>query len=49
MATKKCPVCNWAIKDDGKTVEVDGKAITVCCDDCATKIQASPEDYLRLR
>ncbi len=39
MAAKKCPVCDWAIKDEGTTVEVDGKTITVCCDDCITKVQ----------
>ncbi len=49
MATKKCPVCDWAIEDDGKTIEVDGKTITVCCDDCATKVQANPEKYRKPR
>ena len=39
MATKKCPVCDWTIKDDGKT-------ITVCCDDCVTNVHANPENYL---
>ncbi len=49
MATKKCPVCDSAIEDDGKPVEVGGKTITVCCDDCATKVQANPEKYRKLR
>ena len=49
MATKKCPVCDWAIKGDGKTVEVDGEKITVCCDDCTTKVEANPERYLKPR
>ncbi len=49
MATKKCPVCDWAIEDDGKRIEVDGKTITVCCDDCASKVRANPEKYLESR
>lgn len=49
MATNKCPVCDWTIKDEGITVEVDGKTITVCCHDCATKIQADSEKYLKAR
>ncbi len=49
MATKKCPVCDWAIEDGGERVEVDGETIVVCCDDCATKVQANPERYLKPR
>lgn len=37
MTTKKCPVCDWEIKDAGIRVKVGGKEITVCCDECATK------------
>lgn len=35
MASLKCPVCDWEMKDGGVTVTVGGKEITVCCDDCA--------------
>lgn len=37
MKTKKCPVCDWEIKDEGIKVKVGGKEMTVCCDDCAKK------------
>jgi ribosome-binding protein aMBF1 (putative translation factor) len=34
MKTKKCPVCDWEMKDGGIKVMVEGKEIAVCCDDC---------------
>jgi hypothetical protein len=37
MKAKKCPVCDWEIKDGGIKVKVGGKEIIVCCDDCAKK------------
>jgi len=37
MENKKCPVCDWEIKDAGIKVKVGGKVLTVCCDDCAKK------------
>ncbi|MBL8821740.1 MAG: hypothetical protein JNJ77_04060 [Planctomycetia bacterium] len=37
MQTKKCPVCDWEIKDGGIKVKVGGKEIVVCCDECAEK------------
>jgi hypothetical protein len=40
MKTKKCPVCDWEIKDGGIKVKVGGKDITVCCDECAKKAKA---------
>jgi ribosome-binding protein aMBF1 (putative translation factor) len=45
MNTKKCPVCDWDINDGGIKVNVGGKEITVCCDDCATKAEESPAKY----
>jgi hypothetical protein len=42
MKTKKCPVCDWEIKDGGIQVKVGDKEITVCCEDCAKKAQESP-------
>ncbi|HZV06758.1 MAG TPA: hypothetical protein VE999_16875 [Gemmataceae bacterium] len=42
MKTKKCPVCDWEIKDNGIKVKVGGKDITVCCDDCAKKAKEGP-------
>ncbi len=46
MKNKKCPVCDWEIKDGGKTVNVENTRILVCCDDCAEKVKASPRRYL---
>ena len=37
---KKCPVCNWEIKDKGISVKSDGKNIVVCCSECADKLKA---------
>ena len=45
MKTMTCPVCDWEIKDGGIAVEVDGRSITVCCDDCAKKAQENPAKY----
>jgi len=47
MATKKCPVCDWEIKDAGIAVKVGEKQLTVCCDDCAKKAQANPDQYAK--
>jgi hypothetical protein len=41
MKTKKCPVCDWEIKDGGIRVQVGCKEISVCCDDCAKKAKES--------
>ena len=49
MVTKKCPVCDWAMTDDVRTVEAGGKTITVCCDDCAAKVHANPTEYVKPR
>ena len=46
MTTKKCPVCDWEIKDGGIKVKVAGKEITVCCDDCAKKAKEAPAKYV---
>ncbi len=45
MKAKKCPVCDWEIKDAGIKVKVGGKHIIVCCDDCAKKAAESPAKY----
>ena len=34
---KKCPVCDWEIKDGGVVVVVGGQRVTVCCEECAEK------------
>ena len=47
MKTKKCPVCDWEIKDGGITVKVGGKEITVCCDECAQKAKENPAKYTK--
>ena len=45
MKAKKCPVCDWEIKDGGIKVKAGGKELTVCCDDCAKKAKESPAKY----
>jgi len=45
MKTKKCPVCDWDIKDSGIKVKAGGKEIVVCCEDCAKKAKAEPAKY----
>jgi ribosome-binding protein aMBF1 (putative translation factor) len=47
MKSRKCPVCDWEIKDGGKTVKVEGTPMVVCCDECAEKIKANPRQYVR--
>jgi YHS domain-containing protein len=47
MATKKCPVCDWEIKDAGIAVKMGGKEVIVCCDDCAKKVQENPANYTK--
>jgi ribosome-binding protein aMBF1 (putative translation factor) len=46
MKTKKCPVCDWEIKDAGKLVKIKGAEVIVCCEDCAQKVKADPQKYL---
>jgi YHS domain-containing protein len=45
MKTKKCPVCDWDIKDAGIKVTVGGKELVVCCDECAQKAKDNPKKY----
>lgn len=45
MKTKKCPVCDWEIKEGGIKVKVGTREIVVCCDDCAKKAKESPAKY----
>jgi hypothetical protein len=35
--TATCPVCDWEIKDGGIKIQVGGKEVTVCCEECAEK------------
>lgn len=49
VATKKCPVCDWEIKEGGKSVKVEGKTVVVCCDECAAKVKADPGKFARVK
>jgi hypothetical protein len=49
MASPKCPVCDWEIKDKGHEVKVGKKKVLVCCDDCAKKVQSNPDKYAKAR
>ena len=42
---EKCPVCDWKVEDGGTQVEVGGRTVTVCCQECADKSQADPDKY----
>jgi hypothetical protein len=35
---RKCPVCDWEIKDKGIKVKAGGKDVVVCCQECADKL-----------
>jgi len=48
MNATKCPVCQWEIKDE-KAVKINGKVVLVCCDDCAAKVKADPNRYVKAR
>jgi hypothetical protein len=39
MTTKKCPVCEWEINETAITVKIAGQDVTVCCQECADKLQ----------
>ena len=43
MATQKCAVCDWEIKDGGVLVTIGDKQLLVCCDDCAKEALAKHE------
>ena len=43
--TEKCPVCDYELDSKAKRIEVRGKTIKVCCDECAEKVQANPAKY----
>ena len=43
---KKCPVCNYAIKDEKHSAKIGGKTVYTCCDDCTEKLKANPDKYL---
>lgn len=45
MNARKCPVCDWEIKDAGIEVGAGGKKLLVCCEDCAKQVQADPAKY----
>ena len=47
MQTKKCPVCDWEIKDKGKQVKAGNKNFTVCCDQCAEEVKKNPAKYAK--
>jgi hypothetical protein len=38
----KCPVCGWDNGETAREVQVDGRTVRVCCDDCAQALQAAP-------
>lgn len=49
MKAAKCPVCDWDIKDGGKTVKAGGGTVVVCCDDCAKAVKENPDKYAKAK
>ena len=43
----KCPVCDYKLESEAKSVRVEGRTVKVCCDDCAEKVRTNPAKYLR--
>ncbi|HWC19401.1 MAG TPA: hypothetical protein VG498_20480 [Terriglobales bacterium] len=38
MATKTCAACDYPLDANSITVTIGGKAVEVCCDECAQKL-----------
>ncbi|MHC4090233.1 MAG: hypothetical protein ACYSVY_08140 [Planctomycetota bacterium] len=49
MQTKKCSVCRWEIKEEGRQVRFNGRIILVCCEDCERKVRANPAKYINAK
>lgn len=47
MLPRKCPVCDWEIKDEAQQIKLEGNVILVCCDECAKKFKADPHKYIK--
>jgi len=43
----KCPVCDYQLDGSAKSIRVEGRTVTVCCDECAKKVRTEPAKYLR--
>ena len=46
---KKCPVCDWEIKDRGIEVKTPAGVVVVCCDECAKKVKTDPAQFTTAR
>ncbi len=46
MNERTCPVCNEEIEGEGVTVDAGDREVTVCCNECARKLQESPASYV---
>lgn len=44
---RKCPVCDWEIKDAGVAAEVNGRKVIYCCKECADKAKAAAKGGAR--
>lgn len=42
---KKCPVCDWEIKEGAIKVKAQDKQVVVCCEECADKVKESPSKF----
>ncbi|MGH8031818.1 MAG: hypothetical protein ACREO8_05480 [Luteimonas sp.] len=39
MAERTCAACDCALDEHSITIRIGGKAVEVCCDDCAIKLK----------
>ncbi|MEO8670289.1 MAG: hypothetical protein ABI411_03175 [Tahibacter sp.] len=39
MSEKTCAACDCPLDKDSYSVKIGGKAVEVCCDDCAIKLK----------
>jgi hypothetical protein len=38
----ECPVCGWENADTAREVEIEGRTVRVCCEECAESLRADP-------
>jgi ribosome-binding protein aMBF1 (putative translation factor) len=46
MSESKCPVCGWALDANAQQVQVNGRELAVCCDECAAQLKSAPNGIL---
>ena len=39
MSEKTCAACDYSLDENAIAVSIGGKAVEVCCEECATKLR----------